>query len=134
MRFGLPLRTTKTTTESVTKPLYGPFFQFLATRPLSTSEVTSGSSERATMSARQAVLHGAALLTGRSVGLIEREPAPGGGLHERRHDRLVRLLRRGVGDQAQLAARRGGRRGQGERRPDGGGEQHEGHGDPPRVT
>ena len=37
MCLGLPLRTTNTTTESVTKPLVGPLFQLVATLPAFTS-------------------------------------------------------------------------------------------------
>ena len=48
---GLPLRTMKTTTESVTMPLYSFWFQSLSTRPASTSRVMSGSSENSTTSA-----------------------------------------------------------------------------------
>ena len=51
MFFGLPLRTMKTTTESVTKPSYSFLFQSLSTRPASTSRVMSGSSENSTTSA-----------------------------------------------------------------------------------
>src|SRR5690242_20413481 len=49
--FGLPSRTTKTTTERVTMPLYLSLFQFGATRCFCTSEVMSGASDNATMSA-----------------------------------------------------------------------------------
>ena len=49
--FGLPSRTTKTTTECVTMPLYDCSSQFVSTRPASTSLSTSGASERTTMSA-----------------------------------------------------------------------------------
>jgi hypothetical protein len=45
------LRTTKTTTESVTKPLYWFWFQLSSTRPASTRRVMSGSSENSTTSA-----------------------------------------------------------------------------------
>ena len=48
---GLPLRTRKTTSESVRMPLVGVWFQLLSTRPASTSDATSGSSERCTSSA-----------------------------------------------------------------------------------
>jgi hypothetical protein len=51
MPFGLPLRTTSTTTELVIMPLWASAFQSLATRPASTSLVMSGSSEKATTSA-----------------------------------------------------------------------------------
>ncbi len=51
MFFGLPLRTMKTTTESVTMPLYSFWFQLLSTRPASTRRVMSGSSENSTTSA-----------------------------------------------------------------------------------
>ena len=47
MPSGLPLRTTKTTTEEVAMPLVGvASFQSSATRPSSTSRVTSVSSEK----------------------------------------------------------------------------------------
>jgi hypothetical protein len=49
--FGLPRRTAKTTTERVTMPPHLLFFQVRATSPFFTSDVTSGSSERATTSA-----------------------------------------------------------------------------------
>ncbi len=48
---GLPLRVTKTTTESSTMPLYSFWFQSSATRPASTRRVMSGSSEKWTTSA-----------------------------------------------------------------------------------
>ena len=48
---GLPLRTMKTTTESVTKPSCSFWFQLLSTKPASTSRVMSGSSENSTTSA-----------------------------------------------------------------------------------
>ena len=51
MFLGLPLRTMKTTTESVTKPSYSFLFQSSSTRPASTSRVMSGSSENSTTSA-----------------------------------------------------------------------------------
>src|SRR5215217_3750512 len=51
MFLGLPLRTAKTTTEVETKPSYFDLFQFSSTRPLSTSFLTSGASEKATTSA-----------------------------------------------------------------------------------
>src|SRR5690348_6149314 len=51
MCFGLPGRTTKTTTDFVTKPLYLLFAQFLATILLSTSSCISGASDRSRMSA-----------------------------------------------------------------------------------
>ena len=51
MCLGLPLRTTSTTTESVTLPLYGPVFQLGATRPAFASRLTSEESEKATTSA-----------------------------------------------------------------------------------
>src|SRR5215203_5341489 len=51
MFFGLPLRTTRTTTDSVTKPSYLFWFQSSSTRPASTSRVMSGSSENSTTSA-----------------------------------------------------------------------------------
>src|SRR5439155_5259811 len=49
--FGLPSRTTKTTTERVTMPWYLFLFQFAGTRFFWTSDVMSGASENATMSA-----------------------------------------------------------------------------------
>ena len=45
MPSGLPLRTTKTTTEEVAMPLVSLSFQSSATRPSSTRRVTSPSSE-----------------------------------------------------------------------------------------
>src|SRR5581483_4792374 len=51
MCFGLPLRTTRTTTESLTIPLYGLASQLGETIPAFTSRVTSGSVENATTSA-----------------------------------------------------------------------------------
>jgi hypothetical protein len=45
------LRTTNTTTDLVIMPLVGPAFQSLATRPVSTSLVMSGSREKVTTSA-----------------------------------------------------------------------------------
>src|SRR5829696_7318966 len=51
MFFGLPFRTTRVTTESVTIPLYWFLFQAAETSPASTSRVMSGSSENATTSA-----------------------------------------------------------------------------------
>src|SRR3954447_10717450 len=50
MFFGLPLRTAKTTTELVTKPLSGPLAQPAATFFASTSLSTSGASDSATTS------------------------------------------------------------------------------------
>jgi hypothetical protein len=49
--FGLPLRTTMTTTDWLAMPLVGPAFQSFATRPASTSRVMSLSREKCTMSA-----------------------------------------------------------------------------------
>ena len=49
--FGLPSRTTKTTTESETIPRCELAFQFFGTSPFPTSMLTSGSSESATRSA-----------------------------------------------------------------------------------
>ena len=49
--FGFPSRTTKTTTERVTMPLNLSLFQLCATRCFCTSDVMSGASESATMSA-----------------------------------------------------------------------------------
>ena len=51
MFFGLPLRTIRTTTESVTNPSYSFLFQSSSTRPASTRRVMSGSSENSTTSA-----------------------------------------------------------------------------------
>src|SRR5438067_13635514 len=51
MCFGLPLRTTSTTTESVTIPLYWLAFQLLETMPSLTRRVMSGVVENATTSA-----------------------------------------------------------------------------------
>src|SRR5437588_2857346 len=51
MCFGLPLRTARTTTESVTIPLCGPAFHDAGTRPSLTSRLTSGSSENSTTTA-----------------------------------------------------------------------------------
>src|SRR5450755_275399 len=51
MCFGLPLRTTSTTTESLENPLAEPAFQLLATIPLLTRRVMSGVVENATTSA-----------------------------------------------------------------------------------
>src|ERR1700735_854405 len=51
MCFGLPLRTTNTTTESLEKPLYGLASQLLDTIPSLTSRVISGVVENSTTSA-----------------------------------------------------------------------------------
>src|SRR5271166_5780727 len=51
MCFGLPLRTTSTTTESLTIPLYWLEFQLGETTPALTRRVMSGSVEKATTSA-----------------------------------------------------------------------------------
>src|SRR6516165_1896106 len=51
MCFGLPLRTTSTTTESLEKPLFGFASQLLATMPSLTRRVMSGVVENATTSA-----------------------------------------------------------------------------------
>jgi hypothetical protein len=48
---GLPLRTTKTTTDWVQMPLVSLFFQSSLTSPASTRRVTSGSREKWTSSA-----------------------------------------------------------------------------------
>src|SRR5450759_61738 len=48
---GLPLRTTRTTTDLVTKPSYWFWLQVLSTRPASTSRAMSGASENSTTSA-----------------------------------------------------------------------------------
>ena len=48
---GLPGRTAKTTTESVTMPLYSFWFQSSSTSPASMRRVMSGSSEKPTTSA-----------------------------------------------------------------------------------
>src|SRR5919197_634362 len=49
--FGLPSRTTKTTTDRVTMPRHLSLFQLGATRCFCTSDVMSGASENATTSA-----------------------------------------------------------------------------------
>src|SRR5665648_534819 len=49
--FGLPLRTTRTTTDLVTKPSYWFWLQVLSTRPAPTSRAMSGASENPTTSA-----------------------------------------------------------------------------------
>ena len=54
--FGLPSRTTKTTTEFVTIPLYDCFFHAASTFPAATSSSTSGARESATMSASRPAL------------------------------------------------------------------------------
>src|SRR4051812_34212361 len=51
MPSGLPLRTRKTTSESVRMPLVAVWSQLSGTLPASTSDATSGSSERCTSSA-----------------------------------------------------------------------------------
>lgn len=51
MPSGLPGRTTSTTTDLVTMPLWAPFFQSWETRPLSTRRVMSDDSEKCTKSA-----------------------------------------------------------------------------------
>jgi hypothetical protein len=51
MPLGLPLRVAITTTESVIMPFCGSLFQSAGTRLALTSRVTSGSREKATMSA-----------------------------------------------------------------------------------
>src|SRR5579884_690923 len=51
MCLGLPLRTTSTTTELATMPLYWLASQLLDTNPALTSRATSGSVEKATTSA-----------------------------------------------------------------------------------
>jgi hypothetical protein len=51
IRFGLPLRTMKTTTELVTIPLCSFRFHDFSTRSASTRRVMSGSSENSTTSA-----------------------------------------------------------------------------------
>src|SRR3954451_505099 len=50
MCLGLPLRTTKVTTDEATMPLFWSSFQLESTRPASTRRVTSGSSENSTRS------------------------------------------------------------------------------------
>ena len=104
MFLGLPLRTASTTTESVTMPLYWLAFQLLSTSPLSTSRVMSGSSENSTTSAGQAAVDRAALVARRAVGLVEGDALALGRLLERRDQGRVRLLRRRVGDEADLVA------------------------------
>ena len=79
---GLPGRTAKTTTESVTMPLYSFWFQSASTSPASTRRVTSGSSEKRDDVGGEARLDGTALLARRGVGLLEvdtlrRRPSPG---------------------------------------------------------
>ena len=51
MPLGLPLRTTMVTTDPNGIPLCSPAFQLLSTNPASTRRVTSGSTEKLTMSA-----------------------------------------------------------------------------------
>ena len=51
MFFGLPSRTTKETTDVVTRPSLSPSFHVGSTRPASTSRVMSGSVENVTTSA-----------------------------------------------------------------------------------
>ena len=84
-----------------------------ATMPGSTSRSTSGHSASATTSAGQARRHGAALVAGRAVGLLELDARARLGGLEQRDDLRVRLARRGVGDERQRAGRRleGRRRG-----------------------
>ena len=54
--FGLPSRTTKTTTEFVTIPLYDCFFHFASTFPAATSSSMSGASDSVTTSASRPAL------------------------------------------------------------------------------
>ena len=69
--FGLPSRTTKTTTEFVTMPLYDCFFHLASTLPAATSSSMSGASDSADDVGIEPGLHRARLLTGRAVGLRE---------------------------------------------------------------
>ena len=76
MCFGLPLRTTKATTEVVTSPLFGPAFQSAETMPGSTRRVMSGSTEKLDDVGLLTGLDGAALIAGRAEGGLEAEPLP----------------------------------------------------------
>ena len=107
MSFGLPLRTTKTTTESVTMPLYSSWFQSSATSPASTRRVMSRLEREGDDVGRQAGLDRPALLARGAVGLLERRrPCPAGVFWNAGMSRLVGLLRRRVGDEGEFPAAR----------------------------
>ena len=72
MFFGLPLRTTNTTTELVTKPSYSFWFQSVGDQARRRPGVSmSGSSEKRDDVGRQAGLDRARLVAGGAVGLVE---------------------------------------------------------------
>ena len=73
MFFGLPLRTTSTTTESVTLPLYWSLFQSAATMPSLTRRVTSGSKREGDVVGVEAGDDRPALVAGGAVRLGERD-------------------------------------------------------------
>ena len=88
-----PGRTAKTTTESVTIPLYCPLLQSVATMSASISRVMSGLEREGDDVRRQAGFDGAALLARRGVGLLEIDALACRGVLEGRDDLLVRLPR-----------------------------------------
>ena len=109
MPFGLPLRTARATTESVTMPLCSSAFQSSATSPALTNRVMSGSSEKRNDVRRQPTLDRPALVAGGAEGGLELHAGPLGRRLEERDECLVSLTRGGVGDERQGDVLGGGR-------------------------
>src|SRR3954447_708647 len=78
MCFGLPLRSTKTTTDFVTKPFDAFLFQFLATRPALTRLSMSGCSEKSTTSAERPVWTALSCTSGAPSDCWKSTPWPAG--------------------------------------------------------
>ena len=78
MCFGLPSRTTKTTTESVTMPLYDCFFHFASTLPAATSSSMSGASDSATTSASRPALIARVCSPEAPYDCVKLTPSPAG--------------------------------------------------------
>ncbi len=103
MFLGLPLRTTKTTTLSVTIPLVGVLLQLASTIPSSTRRVDVGREREGDHVGREPGIDGAALVAGCAVGRFDLDAAAvRRGLPER-DDRVVCRFRRAVGDQGERA-------------------------------
>ena len=99
MFFGLPLRTTITTTDWVRMPLVGVDFQSSATSFSSTSFCTSGSSERWTMSASWPPMTARAWSPDAPYDCLKVDVLAVGGLVPVGDDLLVGLLEDGEADQ-----------------------------------
>ena len=108
MSLGLPLRTTITTTDWVRMPLVGVDFQSSATSLASTSLLHVGLEREVDDVGLLAADHGAGLVAGGAVGLLERDVLAVGGLVEVGDDLLVGLLEDGEAHQVDRVGAGGG--------------------------